>query len=311
MSYFKLLLTLNEIWMRKFMLYFNLLFNKNKMKKLLLLVLAFTTVCSVNAQIKTPQPSPFSKVEQKVGLTDVTLEYSRPGVKGRTVYGDLVPYGKIWRTGANARTKITFSTDVTIDGQNLKAGSYSIFTIPNTDTWDVIFYNDGKESGTPKEIDAQYLAAKTTIKTYAMEYNVETFTMGFGNLSNNSASLDFIWEKTYLTLPFEVPTDKAVMASIEKVMNGPGANDYYAAAVYYFNSGKDINQAKTWIEKAMSMSESPRFWQLRQQSLIYAKLGDKKAAIATAKKSLAGAEKAGNADYVKMNKESIAEWGAM
>ena len=281
------------------------------MKKLLLLVLAFTTVCSVNAQIKTPQPSPFSKVEQKVGLTDVTLEYSRPGVKGRTIFGDLVPYGKIWRTGANARTKITFSTDVTIDGQNLKAGSYSIFTIPNADSWDVIFYNDGKESGTPKEFDANSLAAKTNAEVHPIPFSVESFTIDINALTNNGARLEFIWDKTFVGIPFEVPTDKAVMASIDKVMNGPGANDYYAAAVYYLNSGKDINQAKTWMEKAMSMFETPRFWQLRQQSLIYAKFGDKKAAIATAKKSLAGAEKAGNADYVKMNKESIAEWGAM
>ena len=281
------------------------------MKKLLLIALVFTISMNVNAQIKTPQPSPFSKVEQKVGLTDVTLEYSRPGVKGRTVYGDLVPHGKLWRTGANARTKISFSTSVTVDGQKLDAGSYSIFTIPNAESWDVIFYNDGKEFGTPKELDAQYVAAKATIKTYAMEYNVESFTMGFGNLSNNAASLDFIWEKTYLTLPIEVPTDKAVSEAIDKVMTGPDANDYYTAAVYYSNSGKDINQAKTWMEKAMAMSETPRFWQLRQQSLIYAKAGDKKAAIATAKKSLEASEKAGNDDFVKMNKESIAEWGSM
>jgi len=281
------------------------------MKKLLFIAFVFVISMNVNAQIETPQPSPFSKVEQKVGLTDVTLEYSRPGVKERTIYGDLVPYGKLWRTGANARTKISFSTSVTVDGQKLDAGSYSIFTIPNAESWDVIFYNDGKAFGTPKELDAQYVAAKATIKTYAMEYNVESFTMGFGNLSNNGASLDFIWEKTYLTLPFEVPTDKAVSAAIDKVMNGPDANDYYTAAVYYSNSGKDINQAKTWMEKAMAMSETPRFWQLRQQSLIYAKAGDKKAAIATAKKSLEASEKAGNADYVKMNKESIAKWGSM
>lgn len=282
------------------------------MKKLLLILLAFTTVYSVNAQIETPQPSPFSKLEQKVGLTDVTIEYSRPGVKERTIYGDLVPYGKIWRTGANARTKITFSTSVTIDGQKLDAGSYSIFTIPNAESWDVIFYNDGKAFGTPKELDTQYVAAKANVKAYAMEYNVETFTMSLGNLSNSSASLDFIWEKTYVTLPFTVPTDDAVIASIENTMNGPGAGDYFQAAVYYLQEGKDINEAVKWIDKAVDMtSEKPRFWFLRQQSLIHAKAGDKAGAIAAAKKSLAGAEEAGNADFIKMNKESLTEWGAM
>lgn len=282
------------------------------MKKLLLLFMTCAMAYSVNAQVKTPAPSPFSKLEQKVGLTDVTLEYSRPGVKERTIYGDLVPYGKLWRTGANARTKISFSTSVIVDGQKLDAGSYSIFTIPNAESWDVIFYNDGKAFGTPKELDAQYVAAKATIKTYAMEYNVESFTMGFGNLSNDGASLDFIWEKTYLTLPIEVPTDNAVLESINSVMGGPSAGDYFDSAVYYLQENKDIEKAKEWIDKAIDMTkDQPRFWMLRQQSLIHAKAGDTKGAIAAAKSSLEHAEKAGNADYVKMNKDSLKEWGAM
>lgn len=267
---------------------------------------------SVDAQIKTPQPSPFAKLEQKVGLTDVTIEYSRPGVKGRTVFGDLVPYGKLWRTGANARTKITFSTDATVDGQTLKAGSYSIFTIPNAESWDVIFYNDGKQSGTPKELDAEFVAAKTTVKAHPIPFSVETFTMDLNNLTNSGARLEFIWEKTWVAVDFSVPTDDAVVASIKNTMSGPGPNDYYQAAVYYLNEDKDISKAKKWIDKAVDMTnEKPRFWFLRQQSLIHAKAGDKAGAIAAAKKSLEGAEKAGNADYVKMNKESLAEWGAM
>ena len=167
------------------------------MKKLLLSLLAFKLFFSVNAQVETPAPSPFAKLEQKVGLTDVTLEYSRPGVKDRKVFGSLVPYGKIWRTGANARTKITFSTDVTIDGQSLKAGSYSIFTIPNAESWEVVFYNDGKEFGTPKEFDAEHVAAKTTVKSYPMEYSVESFTMDISNLKNSSATVAILWDKTY------------------------------------------------------------------------------------------------------------------
>lgn len=280
------------------------------MKKLLLTLMAFTIIFTVNAQVKTPAPSPFSKLEQKVGLTDVTIEYSRPGVKDRTIFGDLVPFGKIWRTGANYRTKITFSTDATIDGQTLKAGSYSIFTIPNAESWEVIFYNDGKKSGTPKELDETHIAARATAKVYPIPFNVETFTIDINSIKNSSASLEFIWEKTYVGFTFEVPTDKAVSANIDKVMNGPGANDYFQAAVYYLQEGKDINKAKEWIGKAVDMTkDKPRFWFLRQQSLIHATAGDKVGAIAAAKASLMHAEKAGNADYVKMNKASLKEWG--
>ncbi|WP_242095060.1 DUF2911 domain-containing protein [Aestuariivivens sediminicola] len=282
------------------------------MKKIIFLFMACATLFAVNAQVETPAPSPFSKLEQKVGLTDVTLEYSRPGVKGRTVFGDLVPFGKIWRTGANARTKITFSTDATIDGQTLEAGSYSIFTIPNAESWEVIFYNDGKEFGTPTELDPQYVAARTTVKTYPIPFSVETFTLDINNIMNSSATVDFIWEKTYVGVPFTVPTDAAVTASIKNVMSGPGPNDYFQAAVYYLQEGKDIQQAKTWIDKAVEMSkDNPRFWVLRQQSLIHAKAGSKASAIAAAKASLKYAEEAGNDDYIKMNKESLKEWGAI
>lgn len=282
------------------------------MKKLLLMLMAFTMAYSVNAQIKTPAPSPFSKVEQKVGLTDVTLEYSRPGVKDRTVFGNLVPYGKIWRTGANARTKITFSSSVTIGGQELKAGSYSIFSIPTAESWEVVFYNDGKEFGTPKELNPEHIAAKATGKVYPIPFNVETFTIDLNNLTNTGARLEFIWEKTFVGIDIEVPTDKAVMASIKKTMKGPGANDYFQSAGYFLSEGKDIKKAQKWIDKAIAIGgDKAPFWQLRLQSLIHAKAGDKAGAIKAAKASLAAAEKAGNDDYVKMNKDSLKEWGAM
>ena len=279
------------------------------MKKLLMIALVFTLSFSVNAQVKTPQPSPFSKVEQKVGLTDVTFEYSRPGVKGRTIFGDLVPYGKLWRAGANANTKITFSTDVTIEGQTIKAGTYAIFVTPNKTNWEVVFYTDASNWGTPEKWDDTKVAAKTTVDVHEVPFNVESFTMDINNLSNNGGTLEFIWEKTYVGVPFTVPTDVAVIASIEKTMAGPGAGDYYSSAVYYLQEGKDINKAKVWIDKAIELTkDKPRFWYLRQASLIYAKAGDVKGAIKAAKASLKGAEKAGNADYVKMNTESIAEW---
>jgi len=282
------------------------------MKKLILILLAITVSYTVDAQIVTPQPSPFGKLEQKVGLTDVTLEYSRPAMRGRTIYGNLVPFDKLWRFGANKNTTISFSDDVTIDGQSLKAGSYAIFATPGAESWEVVFYSDTNNWGTPEKWDDSKVAAKTTVKVHPLPFDVESFTLDINNITNNGATLDVVWEKTYVGIPFSVPTDDKVLASINDVMNGtPTANDYFAAAVYYSQENKDIKTALKWMDKAMSMTEKPAFWQLRQQSLIYAKAGDKKAAIATAKKSLAGAEAAGNADYVKLNNDSLKEWEGM
>lgn len=280
------------------------------MKKLILvLALAFSFVSY--GQVNTPAPSPFSKVEQKVGLTDVTLEYSRPAMRGRTIFGDLVPYGKIWRTGANARTKISFSNDVTVGGNTLTAGTYAIFTIPQEKSWDVIFYKESDGRGAPRELDKSKVAAMVNAPVMEMPMDVQSFTITFDDLTNNSAMIGMLWAKTYVGVEFKVPTDEMVQASIKDALDGPGFGDYYASAVYYLNEGKDINKAKEWMDKAMSMTDTPRFWHLRQQSLIYAKAGDKDGAIKAAKQSLAQAEKAGNADYVKMNKDSLKEWGAM
>lgn len=281
------------------------------MKKLVFLVSVFLVSMTMEAQITTPQASPSSTLKQTVGLTDVTVEYSRPSMRGRTIFGDLVPYGTLWRTGANKNTTIEFSTDVTIDGQALKAGTYAIFTKPGESSWEIIFYSDTNNWGTPQKWDDSKVAAKTNAEVYAMPMDVESFMIVIDELSNDSATLGILWEKTYVGVKMEVPTDATVMQSITKVLDGPGGNDYYAAAVYYASTGKDINKAKEWMDKAMAMTKEPAFWQLRQQSLIQAKSGDKKAAIETAKKSLVAAEAAGNADYVKMNKDSLKEWGAM
>ncbi|TNJ42446.1 DUF2911 domain-containing protein [Tamlana fucoidanivorans] len=283
------------------------------MKKLLLLFMACASTYMVSAQVKTPQPSPFSKLEQKVGLTDVTLEYSRPSVKDRKVFGDLVPFEKLWRTGANKNTVITFSTDATVFGSKLKAGSYAIFTKPGKTAWEVYFYGDTENWGTPQKWDDSKVMAMGEVPSHPVPFNVETFTLDINNITNSSATIDLIWEKTYLGIPFTVPTDDAVLASINDALNGtPTANDYFYSALYYLQESKDINQAKEWVDKAVEMtSGEPKFWILRQQSLIHAKAGDTEGAIAAAKASLEHAEKAGNDDYVKMNKDSLKEWGAM
>jgi len=277
---------------------------QTKLLTLVLILSAFT----FQAQIKTPAPSPSAKIEQAIGLSDVSVDYSRPAMRGRTIYGDLVPYGKLWRTGANMRTKFTTSTDLSIEGEELKKGSYAILTIPNKDTWDVIFYTEYEAGGAPATLDESKVAAKVTVKVHPMDGNMENFTFGFGELSDSSSGMMHImWEKTRVSLKIETPTDEIASKSIEKVIAGPSANDYFGAASYYHSTGKDLNKALEWVTKAVEMNPDA-FWMSRQKSLIQADLGDKKGAIASAQTSLAVAEKAGNADYVKMNKESIAEW---
>lgn len=280
------------------------------MKNLTLFVV--TVLCSslAMAQLQTPAPSPAASLTQVVGLTDVAIEYSRPAMRGRTIFGDLVPYGKVWRTGANARTKVTFSDDVKVGGTDLKAGTYAIFSIPQKDEWEVVFYTEYQGGGAPAELDESKVAARVKAEVFPIEMDIQSFTITIDDITTNSAVIGIMWEKTYVGVPFEVPTDATVSAAIDKIMAGPGAGDFYQAAVYYLSEGKDVGKAKEWMDKAMSMTEKPAFWQLRQQSLIYAGAGDKKGAIEIAKKSLAAAEAAGNADYVKMNKDSLAEWGA-
>jgi len=276
-----------------------------KKATILFVLIAFTV--TVNAQIKTPQPSPAAKIEQVVGLTDVSIEYSRPAMRGRTIFGGLVPYGEVWRTGANANTKITFGDNVIIDGQELKKGTYAIYTIPNETSWDVIFYSDANNWGTPKKWDDSKVAVKTTVQVLLIDAKIESFTLVFDDVKTNSAVLGILWDNVYVGVPFDVPTNKIASKSIEKVMAGPSGNDYFQAATYYHTEGNDLKQALDWMKKATE-GDNPPFWYLRRMSLIQADLGDKAGAIATAKLSLAGAEKANNAGYIKMNKESIAKW---
>lgn len=276
----------------------------------MLFIAAVAMTAGVSAQIETPAPSPLQKIEQKVGLTDVTVEYSRPSKKGRTIFGDLVPYGKVWRTGANANTTISFSEAVMIGGKEVKAGTYAIYSKPNATNWEIYLYTDSDNRGLPATWDESKIAVTVNATVQPMPVSIETFTISFDDFKGSDANLGFMWDNVYVALPIKTMTDKAVTASIEKVMAGPSANDYYSAAVYYLENGKDINQAKTWIDKAVSMN-GEAFWYQRQQSLIYAKSGDKKGAINAAKSSMALAEKAGNADYVALNMKSLKEWGAM
>ncbi|MDF0716512.1 DUF2911 domain-containing protein [Muricauda sp. 334s03] len=284
------------------------------MKKFAFLLFAVSMCFSLEAQIQTPAPSPSSTLEQKVGLTDVTVKYSRPSMKGRKIFGGLESYGEIWRTGANENTTISFSDDVTVEGKELKAGTYAIYTRPNEAVWEVFFYTATDNWGNPQEWDASKVAATVKVETMEIPMPIESFTITIDDLHNNGATLGIMWENTYVGVDFVVPTVDKALKSIESAMESKDdltANDYFAAGSYYFAEGMNMEQAKEWVNKAVEMDGGKSYWMMRTQSLIYAKLGDKEAAIEAAKKSLAAAQAAGNPDYVKMNKESLQEWAKM
>lgn len=278
------------------------------MKKLFIALAIILAPLASEAQVKTPQASPKGYIKQTVGLTDVEVTYSRPGARGRAVFGNLVPFGKLWRTGANENTIINFGDDVVIDGKTLKKGKYAIYTIPRIESWEVIFYLSTDNWGLPENWNEAYVALKTTVKEDALPTPVESFTIGINSLEQNSAYLEMAWENSHIALKFEVPTAKIATASIQKTLAGPTWNDYYAASQYLFQSNGDMISAREYVDKALEMSTEKPFYVSRLKSLIQAKQGDKAGAIETAKISLAAAEAANNQDYVKMNKDSIAEW---
>ncbi|SFB27049.1 Protein of unknown function [Flavobacterium swingsii] len=263
---------------------------------------------TIEAQVKIPQASPKASVMQKVGLTDVEIDYNRPSMKGRVVFGELVPFEKVWRTGANENTIISLSEDVVINGATLKKGKYSIYTIPNADNWEIIFYATTDNWGNPETWDEAKVVLKANAKPEVLNRNIETFTIAINNVDNNFANLEFSWEKTLVALKFEVPTQKAALASIDKTLAGPAASDYFSAAQYFYQSNGDLNKALTYVNKAYEMHDKKPYWYTRLKSQIQAKLGDKKGAIETAKLSLAAAQAAKNDDYVKMNQDSISDW---
>ena len=260
------------------------------------------------AQIQTPQPSPSTTLEQVVGLTEVKIEYSRPAMRGRTIMGDLVPYGSLWRTGANKNTTLSFSDPVTVGGQALAAGTYALFTRPGKSLWEVFLYTETENWGTPQEWQSKSVAAVIEVPTQSQAEPVESFTISINELTNTGANIHLSWENTRVTLPLEVPTDEKTMASIKETMKGtPKAGDLYQAAVYYRESGRDLQTAKKWIGKAIEMDPG-KYWMFRQQALILADLNEKEAAIKAAQSSLELAEKAGNQDYVRLNTKAIEEW---
>jgi len=279
--------------------------------KISLLALLILCGVTVSAQIETPAPSPLSTIEQKVGLSDVSITYSRPSVKGRTIFGDLVQYGEMWRWGANASTKFTTSDDIKIEGHDVPAGTYAMYAIPGQETWTIVIHKNTSYWGTggSKYKESEDLVRFEVKANSSYPVKVETMTFQFSNITTSGCDIEFMWENTQLSMKVETQVDAQVMKEIEMKMKGVSSATYYQAARYYYENDKDMNKAFEWINKALVDNE--KFWMVRLKALIQAKMGDYAGAIETAKRSKALAEEAGNKDYVRMNDKSIAEWKKM
>ena len=280
------------------------------MRSIIFLIIFF--ICQPNfSQIKTPRVSPATEITQMVGLTEIKIKYSRPSARDRDIFGELVPFNKIWRTGADNSTKINFSTDVSIGDELIKAGEYSIFSIPDKNKWQIIFYSETDLWGVPRDWSDDKISYSffVDVKKIKKDSFIETFLISFENITNNDVDIKIGWENTSVVLNIEVPTLELVENDIKNVMSGnPSSSDYYAAAVYYNQENIRLDKALEWINLAIDMSDSPRFWQYRQQSLIMAANGKYTEAIEAANNSLKLAKDANNESYVKMNKESISKW---
>lgn len=279
------------------------------MKRLFLFLFVGLAIQGLNAQITTPQPSPKATIMQKIGLTDFTLSYSRPSARSRMVFGDLVPYGEKWRTGANEATLLKISDDIMIEGQALKAGEYAIYTVPDKFNFEWIFYKNTTSWGLPEEWKEEEVALRVKTPVNMVNNKTETLTFDFDELRNTSAVLKLTWENVTTACKITVNPDIKVMKDIEKALGGPKAGDYYAAGRYYLENDKDANQAYQWLHKANEMS--PKFYYLRQEALALAKLNRYKEAIEVAKKSTEMAKTEKNDEYVKMNTKDIETWSKM
>jgi len=271
-----------------------------KLPRLLAIALSISTASY--AQI-TPQPSSSQTITQGFGLGTISLNYSRPNVKGREIFGYVEPYNKVWRTGANSATVITFSDDVTIEGNKVAAGEYGLFTIPGQDQWTVILSKKAKQWGayTYNQAD-DYL--RFNVKPVKLQQPVETFALQFENMYPTTGELHLLWENTSLTIHLTCDIDAKVMARIDSAMH-TDKKPYYAAVIYYWNNNKDMNQALEWADQLEKIPGMPpmvaKLWKAR----VLSKKGDKTAAITTAKEGVKAATDAKSDEYIRLNTEVI------
>lgn len=275
-------------------------------RKALLLIAMMGVYVSAFAQIQTPRPSPEGKVYSKVGLTDVTVDYFRPKAKGRKIFGAgegfVAPYGQIWRSGANNGTKLTISGELDVMGTKVPAGEYLIFTIPGASEWTVMLYKDLSIGGNTAAYDKTKEAGRFIVKPGKLTEKVETLTFNISDISddNKTANLELAWENTSVKLPLKADFDAQVMRAI--------VGNYLVAANYYFETGRDLNQAIQWMDMYLAEGKnSEQFWNVHQKAKMLKAKGDKAAALAAAQMSLDLAKKApSDFGYIKLNEELIA-----
>jgi len=274
------------------------------MNRLLFVLLFIATSGIINAQeLKTPAMSPTCKIVQDFSTSTIELSYSRPAIRGRKIFGELVPYGKVWRTGANGATKIKFAEDVTIGGKPVKAGEYALYTIPGTWEWEVIL-NKGTGNWGAYGYDTTGDVARFKVKSEKMQMAMQSFTMDFSNITMNSCDLFLGWEKTMVMIPISTNNAPRIEAAIDKAINKPNI-PYFQAAQYYFESGADLEKANMYVDKALEQSPKSFFmWYLKAR--IEAKLGHKDEAIAAATKSMETAKgSAAEDEYMRNNLKLI------
>ncbi len=275
--------------------------------KTLSLAVAFTAaIGTLNAQsLKVPAPSPSQTVKQAFALSEISLDYSRPSAKGRVVFGDVVPFGKIWRTGANGATKLTFGDNVKIEGMDVPAGTYALYTIPNKDSWDILIYKDLSLGGDVANYKKENELTRFTVKPKQLNDKVETFTIEFADITPRSTNILLKWENTVVAMNVTTEIDEKIMKAIDaNVVNDN--RPYFQAASYYYDTNKDMAKANEWVDKAIT-SNPKAFWMVMLKAKIQVKLNDKKGAISSAEKVIALATEAKNDDYVAQAQKLITE----
>jgi tetratricopeptide (TPR) repeat protein len=275
------------------------------LQKLIVCGVAVLTLMTADAQqLRTPAPSPTQTIKQDFGISSLELTYSRPAMKGRKIFGDLVPYGKLWRTGANAASRIKFADDVQIGGTTLKAGEYVVYTIPNQNEWEVIFNKGLSNWGVDGYKEAEDVA-RVKVKPIKLDETIESFTMQFMDIKPNSTNLYIAWDKTAVAVPITTDVDSKVMAQINNMIM-KDSRPYAAAAAYYLETGRDVNQALTWYDKAIEQNPKA-FWLYHQKANALVKAGKKDEARKTAQRSMELAKEANNNDYVRLNEKLLAD----
>ena len=271
------------------------------MKKLFAFAVASILIFSTEAQqLTTPQTSPTAEIKQNFALSSIELSYSRPGVKGRKIFGDLVPYGKVWRTGANSATTITLGEDVMIGGKKVTAGKYGLLSIPGETEWTFIITKQ-LDVTNPSAYKQDQDVVRVTSKPETLPFSIETMMINIDNIKNNSCSIGLVWDNVFAGFDVTADVDSKVMEQIKGTMENDN-RPYFAAAQYYIDNGKDLNKAVEWLDKAYAQNPKA-YWVLYQKARAQKMLGKKADALATSNKSMEIAKSEKNADYVALNEK--------